>query len=291
MNINIIHNIEALKGLKELPDESCNCCITSPPYYKLRNYSCKNQIGLENTPQEYIKKLVAVFSEVKRVLKKDGTLWINIADTYCSNNTLRHNNDTPKVKDLIGIPWLLAFALRSDGWYLRQDIIWSKPNPMPESVRDRCTKSHEYIFLLTKSPKYYYDLKAIAVPSYWATKDKRFLKGPSQSLKATQSEYKCKRQGVYSADGMRNKFSVWHTPTRPFKGAHFAAYPPDLITDCIKAGCPENGIVLDPFMGSGTTALTARKLRRNYIGFELNPEYVKLADERIRNELGLFSSI
>lgn len=179
---------------------------------------------------------------------------------------------------------MVAFALRQDGWYLRNDIIWHKLNPTPESVRDRCTKSHEYIFLLSKSPIYYYDYKAISEKSIWAEKDKRSINGPTISKRMEGSQYQCKRQGVYSSDGLRNKRDVWTTKTACFKGAHFATFPKELIIDCIKAGCPKGGIVLDPFMGAGTTAVVAESLARNYIGFELNPEYVEIANKRIQQE-------
>lgn len=311
MNINKIYNIDCLAGLRTLADESVNCCVTSPPYFNLRDYGCEAQIGLENTPDEYISKLVDVFREVKRVLKNDGTLWVNIGDSYAGSgkgawkekgkqkeiyvpdpNSPQCKNAKIwkgiKPKDLIGIPWMLAFALRADGWYLRQCIIWNKPNAMPESVTDRCTKSHEYIFLLSKSARYKYDYKAISEKSVWAEKDKRLINGPTQSKKARNSPYQCKRQGVYCKDMLRNKRDVWTVMTASFKGAHFAVFPKKLIVDCIKAGCPIDGIVLDPFMGAGTTAVVAQKLNRYYIGFELNKEYVELANKRLRDELGLF---
>lgn len=278
---------DALEQLKTIESGTVNTCVTSPPYYGLRDYGVDGQIGLEETPEQYISKLVAVFSEVKRVLRDDGTLWVNIGDSYAaqrggtSSIGLKH-------KDLIGIPWMLAFALRADGWYLRQDIIWAKPNPMPESVKDRCTKSHEYIFLLSKSPKYYYDAKAIKEPV------------SEISLKRAEYGWDCDRPSTKNAslggDGIhtekmgtrfvnpdgRNKRDVWTVTTKPFKGAHFAVFPPDLIEPCILAGCPADGLVLDPFTGSGTTGVVSLKNGRNFIGIELNPAYAQLAEERIK---------
>lgn len=287
MEINKIYNTNCLEGLRTLPDNSINCCVTSPPYFNLRDYGCDGQIGLEDTPEEYISQLVNVFREVKRVLKPDGTLWVNIGDSYAGSG--KGTLDGMKSKDLIGIPWMLAFALRVDGWYLRQDIIWHKPNPMPESVTDRCTKAHEYIFLLSKNSRYLYDYKAISEKSEWAEKDKRYANGPTQSEKSKNSQYQCKKQGVFRDDMLRNKRDVWTVKPASFKEAHFATFPEKLIVDCIKAGCPVDGVVLDPFMGSGTTAVVARKLDRNYIGFELNPGYVELANKRLRQEIGMFN--
>ena len=258
-----------LDALQNLSSNSIHCCVTSPPYFGLRDYGTTNQIGLETDPEEYVQKLVHVFSEVKRVLRKDGTLWLNIGDSYsgsgkgpAGNLRKKHNEchmekkhsaiipKGTKKKDLIGIPWMLAFALRADGWFLRQDIIWYKPNPMPESVADRCTRSHEYVFLLSKSAKYYYDSKAIKEPTT-------------------------------TTEGTRNKHSVWTVCTKPFKDAHFATFPPELIEPCILAGCPKNGTVLDPFFGSGTTGVVCTNHKRNYIGIELNPKYVRIAQNRI----------
>ena len=308
MELNLICNTDCLSGLKALPSECVDCCVTSPPYFHMRDYGMDGQIGLEDTPEQYVERLTGIFREVRRGLKKEGTLWLNLGDCYNGSGKAgtnpeykkRHTSfgsvsksetfgipvkiDRLKAKDLIGIPWMVAFALRADGWYLRSDIIWQKMGPMPESVKDRCTKSHEHIFLLSKSPKYFYDYKAISEKSVWAEKDKRFINGPSQSERMIGSQYQCKRSGVFSADGLRNKRDVWSVKPAHFKGAHFATFPPALITDCIKAGCPAGGIVLDPFMGAGTTAVVARSLGRNYLGFELNPDYVKLANERIRKE-------
>ena len=251
-------------------DEKARCCVTSPPYYGLRNYGDEeDQIGHEQTPEEYVDEMVKVFRLVRECLTDDGTVWLNIGDSYynyrpgkgqaLSKQTLAKNDqDLPskcarrgnkleglKEKDLIGIPWLLAFALRADGWYLRQDIIWNKPNPMPESVRDRCTKSHEYIFLLSKSQNYYFDVDAIKEPT-------------------------------------RRKRSVWDITKKPYKDAHFAVFPPDLIEPCIKAGSERGDIILDPFMGSGTTAMVSKQLGRDYIGCELHEEYGKLIQDRLQ---------
>jgi DNA modification methylase len=314
MTVNTILLGNNIETLKTLPDNFVNCCVTSPPYYGLRNYETEGQIGLEETPDEYIKKLVDVFREVKRVLRDDGTLWVNIGDSYCcigtgsstqKSSTLgggkatqieagkrpcKKPNGDIKSKDLIGIPWMLAFALRSDGWFLRQDIIWHKTNPMPESVIDRCTKSHEYIFLLSKSPRYYFDGNAIkekAVTSH-NIRDKK-----AEGYHADYPRGNRFSAGVreYGSDGMRTKRDVWTVSTKPYSGAHFAVFPQELILPCILSGCPENGIVLDPFMGSGTTALVAVKNFRNYIGCEINPDYVKIAEQRIADERGLFDSI
>jgi DNA modification methylase len=276
-------------------------CVTSPPYYGLRDYGHDGQIGLEETPEEYIAEMVEVFRCVWDVLEDDGTLWLNIGDSYYNyrpgkgqalvQQTVSNNSqDLPQVcarrgnklnglkeKDLIGIPWMLAFALRADGWYLRQDIIWNKPNPMPESVQDRCTKSHEYIFLLSKSQKYYYDNEAIKDPvkQDWGTRDR------------TDGKYHNEGSGLQPHSGleksyeMANKRSVWTVNTKPYAGAHFAVFPTELIEPCIMAGAPVGGIVLDPFMGSGTTAQVAQHLGRQYLGCELNPDYKPLQDKRI----------
>lgn len=310
MEINHIYNAECLTGLSLLPDNSINCCITSPPYYGLRDYGNDRQIGLEDTPEEYIEKLVNVFHEVYRVLMPDGTLWINIGDSYAGSmkgaaqfpdNAMNYKQGTNrgtlgkatlvkqctgcKPKDLIGIPWMLAFALRADGWYLRQDIIWNKPSVMPESVRDRCTKSHEYIFLLSKRRKYYFNAGEIAEP---ASTYNEIVRDRS-TTKLNNTPGRSKMGGLVRNDyHTRNKRSVWTVATQPLREAHFATYPEKLIVDCIKAGCPEGGIVLDPFIGAGTTALVARKLNRNYVGFELNPDYVSLARRRVDKELGIF---
>ena len=281
-------------------DTKAQMCVTSPPYYGLRNYGGEDkQIGMEQTPEEYIEQLVDVFRSVRDVLTDDGTLWLNIGDTYYNyrsdgnypkQTVSRTKQDLPdfspvrgnklhnlKSKDLIGIPWMLAFALRADGWWLRQDIIWNKPNPMPESVKDRCTKSHEYIFLLSKSKNYYYDNEAIKEPvkQDWGTRDR------------TKGKYHNEGTGLQPHSGLtksyttKNKRSVWTVTNKPYKGAHFACFPPDLIEPCILAGSEENDIVLDPFMGSGTTAMVAKKHNRNYIGCELHEDYASLQTDRI----------
>ena len=274
-------------------------CVTSPPYYGLRDYGHEGQIGLEETPEEYIKAMVEVFRCVWDVLEDDGTLWLNIGDSYsrqggqANAQTMANWKDVHrtaikassgadgcKPKDLIGIPWMLAFALRADGWYLRQDIIWHKPNPMPESVQDRCTKAHEYIFLMSKSQKYHYDHEAI--------KEEMIGKPHAPKNKANKNDGHLRNDvgtermdKVWGESGMANKRSVWTVTTKPYEGAHFAVFPSDLIEPCILAGAPLGGIVLDPFMGSGTTAQVAQNLGRQYLGCELNPEYEALQNKRL----------
>lgn len=349
---------DALAVLKTLPAESVDMCVTSPPYYGLRDYGVDGQIGLEETPEAYIDRLVSVFREVRRVMKDDGTLWVNVGDSYCASKTgsdgekstlgggkktqkeaskrpSKKPNMGLKSKDLIGIPWMLAFALRSDGWYLRQDIIWHKPNPMPESVKDRCTKSHEYIFLLSKSPKYYFDYEAIQEESIssdtrpsalirarekdYQTKDalfpeaylkpkhpiggvKRGEQGDEHYRTASGNEWiptvrhkniaeKGQRPNSFHlsrAEGMadevyqvRNKRDVWKVATKPYSGAHFATFPEALIEPCILAGSRGGGTVLDPFNGAATTGVVCLKTGREYIGIELNPEYVAISNARL----------
>ena len=283
-------------------DEQARTCVTSPPYYGLRDYGGEeNQIGQEKTPEEFIDQLVNVFKEVRNVLTDDGTLWVNLGDSYYNyrpgkgqsypkQSVSKTNQDLPtqcnkrgnkldglKEKDLIGIPWMFAFAMRSDGWYLRQDIIWHKPNPMPESVKDRCTKSHEYIFLLSKNKKYYYDNEAIKEPvkKDWGKRDR------------TSGKYHNPGTGIQPHSGLtksydrKNKRDVWSITNKPYKGSHFAVFPPDLITPCILAGSEKGDIILDPFMGSGTTAMVAKQLGRDYIGCELHEEYSNLIDQRV----------
>jgi len=374
-------NGNCLDVLSELPEKSVNTCITSPPYYGLRDYgtaewkggdeNCEhtishysdnlkpevdrpfrgnrsacikcgairkdNQLGLEDTPEEYVENMVAVFREVKRVLRDDGTVWLNLGDSYANQrsgegadtmknlnvNTHGYKNPTEKQektnknfnqrlnygnlkqKNLVGIPWRVAFALQADGWYLRQDIIWHKPNPMPESVKDRCTKSHEYIFLLTKNKKYYYDNDAIREPHTWEESKPR----PS-GMERNAQKYRSKvnyggggsgfagHSGSLKADGTslnhpdgRNKRSVWTVTTKPFKDAHFATFPPDLIKPCILAGCPEDGTVLDPFGGAGTTGVVANRYGRNAILIELNDEYAEMSRNRIYNDAPLFVEV
>lgn len=245
-------------------------CVTSPPYFGLRDYGHEGQIGLEQTPEQYITAMVEVFRCVRDVLSDDGTLWLNMGDSY------------GKGKQLLGMPWMLAFALRADGWYLRQDIIWHKPNPMPESVRDRCTKAHEYIFLLSKSERYYYDHEASMEPVAASTIER--LGQPTLSQQEGSARVPGKTNGNMKAVGrtdIRNRRSVWTVATRPYKGAHFATFPPDLIEPCILSGSRQGDIVLDPFMGSGTTAQVAMQHNRRYLGCELNPKYKALQDERI----------
>jgi DNA modification methylase len=300
--------------LRRLPDRSVHCCVTSPPYFGLRDYGVAGQMGLESTPEQFVAGMVEVFREVRRVLRDDGTLWLNIGDSYAGggnyrginsestlSETQRNNRgargvspllrakNTPgcKPKDLIGIPWMLAFALRADGWWLRQDIIWAKPNPMPESVRDRCTKAHEYIFLLAKSERYYYDQAAIMEPANPDNcRDSATRRRNTPPGSDTDSGFENGRNYLD-----RNKRSVWTVTTQPFKEAHFATFPPALVEPCIKAGCPAGGLVLDPFGGAGTTGLVADRLQRDAVLIELNPEYAAIAQRRIRGDAPLFAEI
>ena len=281
-------------------DEKARVCVTSPPYYGLRDYGGENnQIGMEQTPEDYVDEMVKVFRLVRDNLTDDGTLWLNIGDSYYNyrkdgnypkQTVSKTRQDLPtktpvranklegyKSKDLIGIPWMLAFALRADGWYLRQDIIWHKPNPMPESVKDRCTKAHEYIFLLSKNKNYYYNNEAIKEPvkQDWGTRDR------------TNGKYHNEGTGLQPHSGLtksytkKNKRSVWSVTKKPYKGAHFATFPPELIEPCIKAGSEVGDIILDPFMGSGTTAMVSKMLDRYYIGCELHEDYGNLIQERV----------
>lgn len=289
-----------LPSLRALPGGSVDCCVTSPPYFGLRDYGCEGQIGLEETPEAFVEKLVAVFREVRRVLRDDGTLWLNIGDSYATGTTAPRppgrrgigaatqaaqdavpRIGTPygcKTKDLIGIPWMLAFALRADGWYLRQEIIWAKPNPMPESVTDRCTKAHEQIFLLTKSPRYYYDAEAIKESAVGGTPgNTKPLKGADDARMRTRSALH-----LMGAAETRNKRSVWTVAPRAYAGAHFAVYPPDLIEPCVLAGCPPGGLVLDPFGGSGTTGGVALAHGRNALLLELSATYAALMPDRVK---------
>jgi DNA modification methylase len=306
---------DCIDMMRTLPDQSVQTCITSPPYYGLRDYGVDEQIGLEETPAEYIARLVEVFREVRRVLRDNGTAWVNMGDSYAGSwgaqgrpqgdgqmsgrsvTSARQINEHPrfksgtgvrgremgmKSKDLMGIPWRLAFALQDDGWYLRQDIIWNKPNPMPESVRDRCTKSHEYIFLLSKSKRYYFDQLAIAEQAL----DPRGPGNvePIESLPGERSTENSNIRGSLHKIGprpTRNRRSVWTVATRSFREAHFATFPPDLVRPCILAGAPRGGVVLDPFGGAGTTAVVAMQEGRKSILCELNPEYAAMAERRI----------
>lgn len=308
-DMNVVLEGDALAVLKTLDSESVQTCVTSPPYFGLRDYGHKGQIGLEKTPDAYVAKLVELFSEVKRTLRDDGTLWLNLGDSYWSTTATQGRNEDKsvgniggtkkliaggsrtykreasslKTKDLIGIPWRVALALQADGWYLRQDIIWSKTNPMPESVTDRCTKAHEYIFLLSKSPTYYYDHEAVKEPAANPNSGKSWddRKANGEPMRHGLQSAAFHKAGGFSTNDKRNRRSVWTVSTKPYKGAHFATFPPDLITPCILAGAPLNGTVLDPFLGSGTTAAVAKKLGRQYVGIELNSEYVKLSKERL----------
>lgn len=311
---------DAMERLKELPDESVNCCVTSPPYWGLRDYGVDGQIGLEDTPEIYVSRLVGVLHEVRRVLRSDGTLWLNLGDSYAGggmggggkeSSTLvrthhderpgcrgdwKRNTPTCKPKDLIGIPWRVAFALQADGWWLRSDIIWAKPNPMPESVTDRPTKSHEYVFLLSKSERYYYDAKAIQEKALYGGLTVGAYAPPGQEphsnarTSVERGGFNGKtntlegREAFRSIKDYRNKRTVWTIPTQPYADAHFAIFPEALIEPCILAGCPQGGVVLDPFMGAGTTALVALKAGRQFIGIELNPEYAKIAEGRVWQE-------
>ena len=318
MNIEIVQG-DCMDVMAGMAEKSVQCCITSPPYWGLRDYGVEGQFGLEKTLEEYISKMVDVFREVRRVLRDDGTLWLNLGDTYWggkgqsgqkdgnyqanrqdkSLNKPYHQiggakqtrpqdgkHDVIKPKDLVGIPWMVAFALRADGWYLRQDIIWHKPSPMPESVTDRCTKAHEYIFLLSKNKKYYFDNEAIKEPLIYPNETRRPLgsKGAWQMDGREQQE----NGGGTPYDGYpshRNKRSVWTVTTKPFRGAHFATFPEKLIEPCVKAGCPEGDIIIDPFAGAGTVGVVCKKLGRNHIGIELNPDYCEIARKRIAAEL------
>jgi DNA modification methylase len=284
--------------LLELKDDSVNCCVTSPPYWGLRDYGVNGQIGMESTPEEYISKLTAVFHEIKRILRPDGTLWLNIGDIYSASSNTGGTSSFQKAgpttakghglqsglkpKNLVGIPWRLALALQADGWYLRSDIIWSKSNPMPESVTDRPTKSHEYIFLLTKSESYFYDLEAVKEKG--TQQDNRPRDRDRSKLNHTPG--KTRSGGLtHNHYDFRNIRTVWNFNSQPYPDAHFAVFPEELPTRCIKAGCPEAGIVLDPFAGSGTTGAVARGLGRSSILIELNPEYVKLIEERTNSKV------
>ena len=322
-----LYNGDALDVLRELPDESVDCVITSPPYWGLRDYGVPGQLGLEPTPEEYVTRMVEVFREVRRVMAKHGTCWVNMGDSYMGggggnygsgvSNThgqhLTNVRNRPdfiaktgcKAKDLVGIPWMLAFALRADGWYLRSDIVWSKPNPMPESVTDRPTKAHEYVFLLSKQPRYFFDQEAVREkyddPARMATR--REVSGPAtyhydpasggRTAGAAVGPDGRRKTVVRGADGSiqhrdgerwpnsgRNIRSVWEIATQPFPEAHFATFPEELVRRCLLAGCPENGVCLDPFMGSGTTALVARKHGRRCVGIELSAEYCELIQRR-----------
>jgi site-specific DNA-methyltransferase (adenine-specific) len=311
MNVEILHG-DCRQTLKTLPEGSVNCCVTSPPYFGLRDYGHDGQIGLEESPDAFVQQMVTVFREVRRLLRDDGTLWLNLGDSYAAQrggthqpaetlaggkngktkqganvNRDRHDGYNPtrfasriglKHKDLIGIPWRVAFALQTDGWYLRQDIIWHKPNPMPESVTDRCTKAHEYIFLLTKSARYYFNNAAIEEDAKWERWGNQTEK---KSHVGTAGHLGGKTLAELPIRDKKNRRSVWTVATKPYKGAHFATFPPELIRPCILAGCPTVGTVLDPFGGSGTTGQVAMEEGRNAILCELNADYVGLIRKRI----------
>lgn len=299
-----------LERVKEIPDNSVQCIVTSPPYWGLRDYGHEGQLGLEKTPAEYVQNMVLVFAEMRRILKDDGVLWLNLGDSYASFRDGMATPDTTrgdstgtlvpkglasnraassfsgtniKHKDLVGIPWRVAFALQDDGWYLRQDIIWHKPNPMPESVRDRCTKSHEYLFMLTKNSKYYFDNQAIKEPSAGLGTTKiRF--GGNKYGDSDDPKHATKSGNEYTDTGLRNKRSVWTISPKPFKGAHFAVMPEELCIPPILASTKVGDTVFDPFTGSGTVAVVALRNGRNYVGVELNPDYVEIAAKRIYDD-------
>lgn len=316
--MNKIFNESCLNVSRNLEPKSVNTIVTSPPYFGLRDYGVEGQIGLEQTPQAYVDKLVSVFRACREVLRDDGTLWLNLGDSYYTQppgnkpGTMKSSSGLPnssenlekrarqyhrvqklpglKLKDLIGIPWRVAFALQADGWYLRQDIIWHKPNPMPESVKDRCTKAHEYIFLLSKNPKYYFDSEAIKQEAAESTKGRGAVsfggeKGRNYKPEKGDTNYRAGNEQwgrVYHyTEGKVNRRDVWTVATKPCKEAHFATFPPDLIRPCILAGAPKHGVVLDPFMGAGTTAMVCKQEHRQYVGFELNPAYIEIANRRI----------
>lgn len=340
MTVRII-NTDVMDGLRELPDESVQCCVTSPPYWGLRDYGVAGQIGIEATPAEFVARMVEVFREVRRVLKPDGVCFVNLGDSYCNSdkwggggaNTGEHTKDgngkVPswegvrrkwgklegiKPKDLVGIPWRVAFALQDDGWYLRGDYIWAKPNPMPEGVTDRCTKAHEYVFHLTKSERYFWDQEAIKERALWPDGPNSpqsitspYGQGFTRNAIGKNGNAKTFRGGVYVSNNAhdnsaqlerdstgnkpnesmsRNKRSVWTIATAPFREAHFATFPPELPEICIKAGPRIGDTVLDPFSGAGTTALVADRLQRNAIGIELNPEYAAMSKARLSRDRG-----
>jgi DNA modification methylase len=310
--INKILQGDVLARLKDIPDGYVQMVCTSPPYWALRDYGAEGQFGLEPTPEGYVEKLVEIGQEIKRVLRDDGTFWLNLGDTYwgggwrgvelnkhsgdvqkghpgshCGDNISmgKGSHSLIKPKDMVGIPWRSAFGLQADGWYLRQDIIWNKPNPMPESVVDRCTKAHEYIFLLSKSKHYYFDSNAIKQPYKENTKPgSQFGGKKGNSELGMKSKLQKSEQGYFEMKDGANMKSVWNIPVRPFKGAHFATFPEKIPELCIRAGSKEGDIVLDPFFGSGTTGWVAQRLGRNWLGIELNPDYIKIAEERFQQQ-------
>jgi DNA modification methylase len=304
---------DALTRLRDLPNESVHCCVTSPPYWGLRDYGVEGQIGLEPSQEAYVARIVAVFAEVRRVLRPDGTCWVNLGDSYNAAGRVGHGTrigykqgtsrasacgeDSPrpsavglKPKDLVGIPWRVAFALQADGWWLRSDIIWHKPNPMPESVTDRPTKSHEYVFLITKNDRYAYDADAIAEPALYQVEEGRQASG-MYSFGSGRDDGGRHRSGGFVTGPTRNARSVWTIAPQPFPGSHFATMPPALAERCIKAGCPSGGTVLDPFGGAGTTGLVADRLQRNAVLIELSPVYAEMARARIQGDAPLTSVV
>lgn len=328
IELNRIYLGDTLETLKTWPDEFIQCVVTSPPYWGLRDYGVDGQIGLESTPDKYVQKIVDVFRQIRRCLKNDGIVWLNLGDSYAQsgkggnptdsewsgfvgNNareiTAKHKPSKAtdiglKPKDLVGIPWRVAFALQVDGWYLRSDIIWAKPNPMPESVTDRPTKSHEYIFLLTKSERYYYNVDAIKEPSIYFDDNQNGIRPVYKDARSYDGKHSDKQRGHgrrhagfndrwdlmskhEQCSAMRNKRSVWNISTYPYTGAHFATFPEEIPSICIKAGSREGDLILDPFMGSGTVAMIAKRLKRNYVGIELNPQYIAMAEKRISLEM------
>jgi DNA modification methylase len=339
MEVNVIYTDDALRRLKKLPDGCVRCIVTSPPYWGQRDYGVEGQLGMEATPELYVKRLVKILMECYRVLADDGTMWLNLGDSYAAGpknrtaeqstrkSNLMGGKDTQiqagkqidkvqgglKPKDLVGVPWMVAFALRKKGWYLRCDVIWNKNNCMPESVTDRPTKGHEYIFLLSKSERYYYDYAAIKTFADSSSEMNGANATVADSSNGTgtikkpirttdkQRGHSRRHEGFYERwDNMKkeeqmsygaNKRSVWTVATKPFKDAHFATFPPELIVDCVKAGSAVGDVVLDPFCGSGTTAEVALKLERSFVGIELNGKYVDIAMKRLRKSLGLFNRI
>ena len=317
---------DALIVLQNMPAESVNCCVTSPPYFGLRDYGCAGQIGLEDTPEQYTERLTEIFREIRRLLRTDGVCWLNIGDSYAGSGkgawdadklkqlknkqSYKFSTDNPaaqmpkkwdkiKPKDLLGIPWLVAFSLQADGWWLRSAVVWEKPNVLPQSVKDRPTSSYEFVFLLAKSEKYYYDYKAIMEPVAAGTADRmkrgvstthKYINGASGQTPHNLNKPRENRSGEdIELPTMRNKRDVWRVCTNSYRAArtHFATFPVELIRPCILAGCPEGGTVIDPFIGSGTTAVTAIMEGRNYIGIDLNSEYCALARERIEKQTAL----
>jgi len=303
---------DALTVLSEMEDQSVNCCVTSPPYWGLRDYGNDGQLGLEATPDEYVANMVRVFAEVRRVLRDDGTLWLNLGDSYAAGKMGRDDNSGDdlarrsaiygsgtgngrgpssgvcrpappglKPKDLVGIPWRVAFALQADGWYLRSDIIWAKPNPMPESVTDRPTKAHEYVFLMTKSARYWYDAEAVREDARPWILDRKVMEAPACGPDRITDGATDQRRMKFAELKGANRRTVWTIATQPYPEAHFATYPEKLVEPCVLAGCPVGGIVLDPFTGSGTTGAVAYRLGRKFVGIELNPEYAEMAERRI----------